>query len=598
MVATEHKRKVGWLTSLSRRLHELIDGVGRSLRLHPVEWGELLVGCVACLLWYECGWADERMQFVWLVPLAVLVALALNRVTERTPWRKIYAVCWAPFVAMAWWPGIGEWVGSLNYRLTLGVMAPLLLLLGCRAWDNRRFVAEAFAYLRAAVQAGVAVGVGLGLFAAIFFSMIYIFGLQGGWAEHVWVWVLILSGTFCLPILFLAWLDRARECGACSVTGGGETRFGALLRDRIIAPAVMIYLAILWLYILKIVVTWRLPEGGVAYLVFGFTLLALFVQALYELAQRRCYGWFFDRFSLYALPVVALFWVGVARRVGEYGFTPMRVWLILCGGVMTGWLLLFLTRRTGRYMWVAWLAFVAFAAVIYVPAWTPERLALRAQEARITRSARELGWLSGAGQLVFRPVAADDSLRMGTYRRLYQALQYVECEDPERLEKRFGIQNSAQLLEQLPGERFRAGVVGSSGERGCTVAELPTCDGCLIAAPPVGRAIEVRNYTRLYTEVRYGSEESGTWFAKDTLCVRIGREEPLMVVSARELLETQMARVGRIPDAYDDRDEAARCDFLDFEKEGVRVIFGWMQLGTVDGEIVIESCQPEMILVR
>ena len=240
----------------------------------------------------------------------------------------------------------------------------------------------------------------------------------------------------------------------------------------------------------------------------------------------------------------------------------------------------------------------AFAAVIYVPAWTPERLALRAQEARITRSARELGWLSGAGQLVFRPVAADDSLRMGTYRRLYQALQYVECEDPERLEKRFGIQNSAQLLEQLPDEQFRAGVVGSSGERGCTVAELPTCDGCLIAAPPVGRAIEVRNYTRLYTEVRYGSEESGTWFAKDTLCVRIGSEEPLMVVSARELLETQMARVGRIPDAYDDRDEAARCDFLDFEKEGVRVIFGWMQLGTVDGEIVIESCQPEMILVR
>lgn len=599
MNATVHKVRDGWRGRAICRLRSLAEGIGRSLRLHPVEWGELLVGCVACLLWYECGWADERMRFVWLVPLAVLVALALNRATEQSPWRRIYCVCWAPFVAMAWWPGVGEWIASSGYRLTLGVLAPLLLLLAGRKRDNRNFVSEAFAYVRAALQAGVTMAVVVGLFAAIFFSTVHIFGLQGRWMEHVWIWVLILSGTFCLPVLFLTWLDRAREWNACKAADEAGGRFGALLRDRIIAPAVMTYLAILWLYILKIVVTWRLPDGGVAYLVFGFTLLALLVQALYEVARRRCYGWFFGRFSLYALPVVALFWVGVARRVGEYGLTPMRVWLILCGGVMTVWVLLFLMRRTGRYLWVAWVAFAAFAAVTYVPAWNPERVALQAQEARAWRMARKLGWITVEGRLSLNPVPAADSLRVGVYRQLYESLCYVEQEAPERFNEAFGLRTSGQLLELLPDEQFRAGVLGlDDGESG-VVAEVPTNESCLIAAPAVNRAIDVRNYTRLYTEVRYGSEVSGTWFANDTLCVRIGQQEPLLVVSGRELLETQIARVGRIPDAYDDGDEALRGDFLDFEKEGVRVIFGWMQLSTSDrGELRIEEVSVDLILVR
>lgn len=36
----------------------------------------------------------------------------------------------------------------------------------------------------------------------------------------------------------------------------------------------------------KILVTWTLPEGGVAYLVFGFTMTALAVKALGRLLEN------------------------------------------------------------------------------------------------------------------------------------------------------------------------------------------------------------------------------------------------------------------------------------------------------------------------
>ena len=52
------------------------------------------------------------------------------------------------------------------------------------------------------------------------------------------------------------------------------TRILEVLLDWIVSPAVLIYAAILYLYAFKFLVTWSLPEGGVAYLVFGFTSVA------------------------------------------------------------------------------------------------------------------------------------------------------------------------------------------------------------------------------------------------------------------------------------------------------------------------------------
>lgn len=111
-----------------------------------------------------------------------------------------------------------------------------------------------------------------------------------------------------------------------------SNRILEILLNYIVAPALLIYTAILYLYMAKILVTWSLPEGGVAYLVFGFTLFALAEKALQFLMRKRLYDWFFDRFSLISLPTQLLFWVGAIRRTSEYGL-PRRVSTCLSAAV-------------------------------------------------------------------------------------------------------------------------------------------------------------------------------------------------------------------------------------------------------------------------
>ena len=127
------------------------------------------------------------------------------------------------------------------------------------------------------------------------------------------------------------------------------------------------------------------------------TMTALAVKALGRLLEKRIYDWFFDRFSLVSLPVLTLFWIGVVRRTNEYGLTEPRVYLVVCGGLMTLCVLLFLSQRTGRYLWVCLAAWMSFAALAYVPFLEPERIAVQSQTQRAERVAERLGRLGGDG---------------------------------------------------------------------------------------------------------------------------------------------------------------------------------------------------------
>ena len=426
----------------------LREGFLQMLRLHTVEAGLIALGCIGCLVAYETD-SDDTLVRLALVPLAFAVALAFNNLAGLGPWRKVYWVCWAPFVPFALWGGLEEWLASEPSFITFGILAPLALLLCRRAVCNKRFVDDIMVWLRSGILAALFANVALGLFSAILFSTTYIFGLEGSWIEHVWIYALILFETFAGPVLFLMMYDRwaGAECRG--------TRILDVLLNYIVTPALLIYTAILCLYMVKILVTWSLPEGGVAYLVFGFTLLAIAVKALQPLLQKRMYDWFFDRFSLVSLPTQLLFWIGVLRRTNEYGLTEPRVYLLVCGGLMTLCVLLFLSRRTGRYLYVGLAGFVCFAALAYLPVLEPQRIATGSQVRRAVRVAKQLNMLDGEGRLQLDAFVPDTLLRRD-YRRLYEALDYVADHDTLAF-ARFGVE-LGKVREAVP-DVFRDYVV-------------------------------------------------------------------------------------------------------------------------------------------
>ena len=160
-------------------LRWLREGAVRVVRSYPVETLLALYACIRCLLTYELDWSEEELfNRLGLVPLFFALALAVNNLAGRGPWRKVYWVVWAPIVPLTLWSGLGDWIESASFRISLGILAPLLLLLSLRAVRNDRFVNGALVWLRSGALALLFANVALGLFYAILYSATYIFGLD------------------------------------------------------------------------------------------------------------------------------------------------------------------------------------------------------------------------------------------------------------------------------------------------------------------------------------------------------------------------------------------------------------------------------------
>lgn len=527
-------------------LKALREGAVSVVRRHPVELVLLLALTVTMLVYLERE--DTPASWVTLLGWSALVQLIVNLLVGQGPWRRIYWVVWLLFVPLALWPGLPEWLTTPQGLVSLLVLTPLALLACRRARENRQFVSDVAVYLRSAVLAMLLAYVAYGLFEAILWSTVVIFGFSSdsdAWVARLSLWLEILNQFFVVPVLFMMMLDRWLHRG---VSGG---RILEVMLNYIFTPAVVAYAAILYLYLLKILFTWRLPDGGVAYLVFGFTIAALLVKALRELLARRTLDWFYDRFSYLSLPFVALFWVGVARRVGEYGLTEMRVWLLASGAVMSFCVLLFLSRRAGRYLWVVLAAMVTAAMLLYIPPLEPTRLAVRSQTQRAERAAGRLGILTAGGRIDLARFEADTTQRR-TCRDLYEALDYLEYRDTLAM-GRFGV---------TPDE-FRHAVPFALEEE--YVTEVGAGEEECWVTPSSSRRIEgIDRFRTFYADFDYANGSSGGFFVQDMLRLAFGDDRPDFRITGGALMEQMLRRVHL---------DAASATEEDFEREKDRMLF-------------------------
>ncbi len=578
------------MIDFKRYLRLFREGMMQVMRRYPVELALALCACVLWFVAFEAEWTQGFCR-VAVMPLFFAAALTVNRLAGCGPWRRVYWVSWMPLVPLCVWSGLKEWVAGMPYVVSLCLLAPLALLLCRRAARNERFVSDALVWMRSLLLAELFANVALGLFAAILFSTTYIFGLRGDWIEHVWTWAAIVCESLVAPVLFLMMAERWRDA---EIVGN---RLLQTLLDYIIAPALLIYTTILYLYVAKIVVTWTLPEGGVAYLVFGFSIVALSVKALQLVLEKRRYDWFFDRFSLLSLPLSVLFWVGVVRRIGEYGFTEQRVWLVVCGGIMTLCVLLFLFRRSARYRWVCALAFGIFALLAYIPALDPERIAVCSQLHRALQVAARLELLDDDGTLRLDRFGADTTLK-ADYRRFYEAAQYVSWHDTTAF-KRFGVE-----MEDITGAvspDMHDYVV--YGWETVDTVEIVVADES-VTQDHAARRIAVSGYATLYPDWnRYWQERPADDYAyrfrNDTLRLHFDGRTPDWTIPGSRLLGEQLRRAG-IGDAVPDEKEVrnAADSLLVYRDDERTIIFSEMEFDRSDSTFRISNVTVDVVLTR
>ena len=123
------------------------------------------------------------------------------------------------------------------------------------------------------------------------------------------------------------------------------SKFLKVLVLFILLPLVCIEAIVLYIYAITILVSWQLPEGGVAYWVFSYAIAASIVWYLLMPvfhSEQPSKLKILDRgFFISLIPLLVLLFVGLFRRIHDYGFTTNRyivlaiaIWFLVISLIM------------------------------------------------------------------------------------------------------------------------------------------------------------------------------------------------------------------------------------------------------------------------
>ncbi len=172
---------------------------------------------------------------------------------------------------------------------------------------------------------------------------------------------------------------------------------------QILLPLLSVYTVILYAYFGKILLTKTWPQGLVAHLVLWYALCAtLLIFILHPLRERHGSAERFAKyFPWFILPLLAMMFVAMGKRIAAFGVTENRYYVLAAGVWVTGCMLYFCFRRRPRNVLLpVTLAIVAFLTV--TGPWSSFSVSRYSQNKRLESLLTKYGLLAD-GALVPRP---------------------------------------------------------------------------------------------------------------------------------------------------------------------------------------------------
>ncbi|MCP9611525.1 DUF4153 domain-containing protein [Coprobacter tertius] len=414
-----------------------------TIRNFPAETALSVYCFFLCVLYKEHVWVHNT-QFRFVIPLFMILSYLLND-WFKTKYRFIYYL--SPLLCVPFFfIFVDDWVTSIAYPITILIG---ILLVTIHKWkkQNTFFVSDTLHYLLCAFYAVLFTGIAFLLLVSIYYSINYIFDVElfneNEFLSYLSMFIFII-GT---PLLFFTFISRR------VIYKQAEKRnFGDILLNYIISPAILIYTLILYIYFLTILFSWSLPKGGIAYMVFAFTIIAIISKSLQPFLYKPLYNWYYKNFSFIALPAVTMFWIGVSYRICQYGLTQSRTYLVICGFIMTATLFMFMSRKTGKYLYATILTIILFATFTYIPGISAGNIGIYSQIREVKKAVAELN-LKYENGIIILPVDTIhiDSIQTNSYNRLLDASRYIENEKGrEFMISYFGVSRAEISRKLLP----------------------------------------------------------------------------------------------------------------------------------------------------
>ena len=419
--------------SLSAQISAIWRGLLRSFRDFPVE-AFLSVSAFVLALLYNEHVIEGDFPFVYFFPLVVL-SFCLHRIAERkgsVGWKIGYfASALLGILVFVWKPESSVAVTVVIYLLSF-----ILLFAAGGRQDNEQYAAT---ILHCLVKGGAAVlvaGVLSLVLLAIISSVDFLF-LSRSMGEKWYFYLQLFVWQVMAPMLCCAFVSEPQ-------TQWKGQRFLEIIVDFVLTPALLIYSVILYAYMLRILIQWKLPDGGVAYLVGGFIGVALVCRLLQALVTKPHFEGFYRYFPYVAIGPLVLLWIGIARRIGEYGLTEMRIYLVAVSLLLTLFTLFLLWPRT--FFRMSLITGGMAVLLTFIPGIRAHDFGIRSQRARLEKVLPDL--LVDGKFPPYAAIAASDVLRP-KWDNASSAMHYLRKEmGAEKFEEAYGAYGKFSYFSQ------------------------------------------------------------------------------------------------------------------------------------------------------
>ena len=319
----------------------------------------------------------QRLEFfiAYYFPSAALLVTAFTLDREANPTKPLNRFI-APLIYVAWLAFCSITAYFIPFSIPNSIMlgtliATIIVVTATLAFRHSKDDCEFWRLIMGAIIAAVVAGIGAGIFFGglqlLLIGVETLFGIS--FYSEITLDIIIVCYMFICPVVWLQMLP--------SLTPNDERtikmpRFLGGLLHFLFMPLVGAYLITLYIYLLKIIFIWELPEGMVSYLVTA--LMAGTIAILFCLYPTRFEeGHRFDKLvarwlPILTLPLLILMTVGIVKRFSDYGVTMPRLYVLTFNLWCYGVCLWLLRCKGSRVIWIP----VSFATILLLTSVGPQ----------------------------------------------------------------------------------------------------------------------------------------------------------------------------------------------------------------------------------
>ena len=330
-----------------------------TLKSYPVE---ITIGVFFFIYWLYIRVKGEQTvpdELYFLFPILEVLIVSFNRLTRKKYSRIYYYASLLMGIPLYYY----HFTYFSSQYVAVYIIAFILFASDRWAKDNKTYSLSASNGFIALLLGNVLSSVTWAISLSIYHSVVLLFNIDVPVSNS---FVNELLGAFAYFVTLPFFVTYMLQKRTVNSEETNQTILSILV-NYILIPALAIYTVIFYSYIVKIVVTWELPDGNIANMVFGYMIGLLITNLLsFQLADEKK-NRIIHKALFLTLPLLALFWIGVYYRIHEYGFTERRIYLVIYGVIMTSYPLLFMQRKTGHYRYLSAFAIVLTSTFTLLP---------------------------------------------------------------------------------------------------------------------------------------------------------------------------------------------------------------------------------------